>query len=314
MKQKIIEGYRFSYDEAVRFVSDSRDRELLELADGLREYFCQKVLSTCVIMNAKSGKCSEDCKWCSQSAHYTTESPVYNLVNTSDALAEAGKAFEAGVKMFSLVTAGRKLNKRELSGISRIFSTLKDKIPGLGYCASLGLLTEEELNTLFVAGIRRYHCNIETAPSFFANVCTTHTVEDKVMTIRAAKKVGMEICSGGIIGMGETEEQRVEMAVFLQQLGVNSVPVNILLPIKGTPLQDALPLSDNEILRAFAIFRIINPTADIRFAAGRLRIKHILNKALRCGISASLVGDMLTTVGGGLDEDLKYFKAQGYEI
>jgi len=314
MKWKIINGYRFSYRDALCFIAESSDSELFELANELREHFQQKKISTCVIMNAKSGRCTEDCKWCSQSAHYATSSPVYNLVDTGETLQEATKTYNAGVKMFSLVTSGRKLNSKDIVDISKTFSILKEKIPDLGYCASLGLLTENDMQALYSSGVKRYHCNIETAPSFFNSLCTTHTIDDKVKTIKAAQKVGMEICSGGIIGMGETQEQRIEMAVFLQKLGVNSIPVNILLPIKGTPLQNAQPLNDNDILKAFAIFRIINPTADIRFAAGRLRIKHILEKALRCGISASLVGDMLTTVGSGLQEDLHYFKTQGYEV
>jgi biotin synthase len=314
MKQKIINGYRFTYSEAVTFIENSTNNELFALADSLREHFFNRRFSTCVIMNAKSGKCSEDCKWCAQSAHYKTTSSVYEMVETNEAIAEAQKAKNAGIRMFSLVTSGRKLTPANLSKISHTFSTLNKKIPGIGYCASLGLLSKSDLETLYNAGVRRYHCNIETAPSIFSKLCTTHTVEDKVKTINAAKELGIQICSGGIIGMGETEKERIEMAVFLQQLGVESIPVNILMPIAGTPLENAAPLTDSEILRAFAIFRIINPTAEIRFAAGRLRIRHILSEALACGVTASLVGDMLTTVGSGIEEDMNFLKENNYEI
>lgn len=314
MKQKIINGYRFTLSEAVTFIGNSTDNELFELADGLRKHFFGQRFSTCAIMNAKSGKCSEDCKWCAQSAHYNTSGSVYEMVEKNEAVAEAQKAKGAGVHMFSLVTSGRKLTPANLSKISHTYSALNREVPGIGYCASLGLLSKADLQTLHNAGVRRYHCNIETAPSFFGKLCTTHTVEDKVETINAAREVGMRICSGGIIGMGETEKERIEMAVFLQQLGVDSIPVNILMPIPGTPMENAAPLSDSEILRAFAIFRIVNPTAEIRFAAGRLRIRHILKKALACGVTASLVGDMLTTVGSSMEEDMIFFKENNYEV
>lgn len=314
MKQKIINGYRFTLGQAFNFIENSTDNELFELADDLREHYFGQRFGTCAIMNARSGKCTEDCKWCAQSAFYKTSCTEFEMVETEEAVAEARKIKNAGVRMFSLVTSGRKLTPANILKISHTFSVLNREVPGIGYCASLGLQSKEELQKLREAGVSRYHCNIETAPSFFDKLCTTHTIEEKVKTIRAAKETGMKICSGGIIGMGETERDRIEMAVFLQELGVDSIPVNILMPIKGTPLEDTAPLTDRDILRTFAIFRIINPTAEIRFAAGRLRIKHILKQALACGVTASLVGDMLTTVGSGINEDINFLKENNYEI
>lgn len=313
MVKKIIEGYRLTHNEALDLIKSASKEELYKMADDLRLHFHKNRVSTCMIMNAKSGACSENCKWCSQSSSHKTDSPVYKLVDYPQVLKDALVAKNAGVDMFSLVTSGRKTSPKDLEQLVAIFSQLNTNVKGLGLCTSLGLLTKNELQKLYDAGVRRYHCNMETAPSYFPRLCTTHTIADKIETVKAAKEIGMHICSGGIIGMGETEEQRVELAVLLQQLKVDSIPVNILQPIKGTPLENTHPLTDEEILTSFAIFRIINPTADIRFAAGRARIKPFQHKALKCGVSASLVGDMLTTVGSKVTDDFEMFKQLGYE-
>ena len=312
MKNKIINGYRLSYNEALDLMHSMQGEELYNLADCLRLHFHKREISTCMIMNAKSGACSEDCKWCSQSKYHKTDALTYKLVDYAEALKEATVAAQANVNMFSLVTSGRKINTDEVKKLSDIFGKLSNTLKNIGLCASLGLLNKTDLQQLYNAGVRRYHCNMETAPSYFPNLCSTHSIEDKIETIKAAREVGMQICSGGIIGMGETAEQRIELAILLQQLQVDSIPVNILQPIKGTPLEKTPPLSDEEILTTFAMFRIINPEADIRFAGGRASIKHIQHKALKCGVSASLVGDMLTTVGSKLDDDFKLFKDMGY--
>lgn len=314
MKRKIIEGYRLNYIEAVKMQNEYSDLELCTLANDLREHFQEKRLSTCMIMNAKSGRCSEDCKWCAQSKFHNTGISVYPLVEYDDALTEAQYATSVGVEMFGLVASGRRSSQREINQLTAIYQKLNDATSNLKFCASLGLLTKNDLQKLYQAGVRRYHCNIETAPSYFNKLCTTHTIEEKVATIKAAQEVGMTICSGGIIGMGETMEQRIEMAVFLQSLKVDSIPINLLQPIPKTPLEDASPLSDSEILRTFAIFRIINPQADIRFAGGRIRIKHIQKQALSSGVSGAILGDMLTTIGSTVREDLKLFEELGYRI
>ncbi|MDR0559860.1 MAG: biotin synthase BioB [Prevotellaceae bacterium] len=314
MYNKIVGGYRVKYGEALELINSVEKEELYRLADALRLHFCKKSMDTCMIMNAKSGACPEDCKWCAQSAKNKTDIKVYRLVDYDAVLKDALIAQKSKVTRFGLVTSGRRPSKSEFVKISGMYSRLNNEVHGVGLCSSLGLLTKDELQKLYDSGVRRYHCNMETAPSFFPNLCSTHTVEEKIATAKAAKEVGMQLCSGGIIGMGESVEQRIELAILLQEIGADSIPVNILQPIKGTPLENAAPLTDDEVLTAFAMFRIINPEAEIRFAGGRASIGHIQDKALKCGVSASLVGDMLTTVGSKVNEDFAMFRKMGYEV
>lgn len=314
MKKKIIEGYRLSYIEAMRIQDEYSNSELFTLANDLRKHFQGQKLSTCMIKNAKSGSCSEDCKWCAQSKFHNTGISVFPLVDYDNTLAEVQYAETVGVEMFGLVASGRRVSQREVGQLTEIYKKLSSATPNIKLCSSLGLLSKDDLKKLYESGVRRYHCNIETAPSYFDRLCTTHTIEEKVATIKAAQEVGMSICSGGIIGMGETMEQRIEMAVFLQSLKVDSIPINLLQPIANTPLEGATPLNDNEILRTFAIFRIINPQADIRFAGGRMRIKHIQKQAFGTGVSGAMLGNLLTTIGSGVEEDLELFEELGYKI
>jgi adenosylmethionine-8-amino-7-oxononanoate aminotransferase/biotin synthase len=178
-------------------------------------------------------------------------------------------------------------------------------------CASMGLLKKEQLVRLRDAGILRYHCNLESSEAYFPTLCSSHSVADKVRTIRAAQEVGLEVCSGGIIGMGETMEDRIEMAFMLKELGVKSIPINILNPIPGTPLAGTPRLSDDEILMTIAVFRFIHPDAYLRFAGGRILIEHLEEQAMNAGINSAIVGDMLTTSGAKIEQDMK--KIMSYE-
>ncbi len=313
LENRLIEGYRIGYDEALALLRTTPEEDLYALAHRLRTHYQGQRFDTCSIMNARSGRCSEDCKWCAQSKFYHTDIHIYPLVDEPEVLAEAQHNAAKGVKRFSLVTSGRSLTDREIDKVCRIYRQLGSQVK-IHLCASMGLLNREQLQKLKESGVERYHCNLETAPSYFKQLCTTHTPEEKIQTIRWAKEVGLSICSGGIIGMGESEEQRVELAVTLQQIGVDSIPVNVLNPIPGTALENTPPLSDRHVLRAMAMMRIINPSADIRLAGGRNRIKHLEERLLFCGVSASIVGDMLTTAGSKIDTDFTLFRSHGFEI
>jgi biotin synthase len=313
IKDKVIDGYDLSYDEAVVLSQIDNKEELYRAADEIREHFCGKRMDLCSITNAKSGKCSENCKWCSQSASFKTNVEEYELVDRKEAVRQAVENAAMGVNKHSLVTSGKKVTNATLNNIIGIYSEIKSKCD-IKLCASMGLINGEQLSKLKGAGVEHYHCNLETAPSFFPELCTSHTIDDKIKTIKAAQEVGLGVCSGGIIGMGETMEQRIELAVTLKELNILSIPINILTPVEGTPLEGKEELSEEEILTTIALFRFINPKASLRFAGGRLKIRHFQHKALHAGINAALTGNYLTTTGADIKDDLKDFKSSGFEI
>lgn len=315
LESKIKGGYEISSEEALELMH-IEDKELLyDMADRLREHFNGNDFDACSIINARSGKCSEDCKWCSQSKFYKTNIDVYPLVAEKEAVDMAVNNSSKGVGRFSLVTSGRTLSDQEVQKVCDIYKSI-EKSSNISLCASMGLLNQLQLAELYKCGVNRYHCNLESAPSHFSKLCTTHTIEDKIKTIEAARAVGMDICSGGIIGMGETEEQRVEFALFLRKIAPDSIPINILNPIKGTPLENTAPLSQTEILTTLAIFRVINPRSAIRFAGGRGALSETAQKrALRCGVNGAIVGDMLTTIGDkDIESDKAMIKSIGYNL
>lgn len=315
LESKIKDCHNITTEEALELLK-IEDKELLyNMADRLREYFGGNDFDMCSIINARSGKCSEDCKWCSQSKFHKTNINTYPLIAEKEAIEMAVNNRNKGVNKFSLVTSGRTLSDQDVEKICNIYKSIKDKTD-INLCASMGLLNKSQLAELYKCGVKRYHCNLESAPSHFPKLCTTHTIEDKIKTIKLAREVGMEICSGGIIGMGETAEQRVEFAMFLREIAPESIPINILNPIKGTPLENSIALSQTDILTTLAIFKITNPRSAIRFAGGRSALNEASQKiALKCGVSGAIVGDMLTTIG---DKDIESDKAMinsiGYKI
>lgn len=313
IENRIINGYRINFEEAVE-LSNIQDKDALyALADRLRVHFMSNTLDTCSIMNARSGKCSENCKWCSQSAFHKTTADVYPLVSSKEAIDLAKLNFENGVKRFSLVTSGRDMKGEDLKKVCSIYKELSNSVD-IYLCASMGLLDYQSMKALKESGVKRYHCNLETSPSYFPKLCTTHTIEDKIETIRHAQSVGMEVCSGGIIGMGESMKDRIEMAITLRELQIRSMPINVLNPIKGTPLENTKPLSDEELLTSFALFKIINPESRVRFAGGRTLFAHIQEKALRSGVDAAMIGDLLTTIGADTISDKMLFEKMGFDL
>lgn len=311
---KILHGGEISREEACALAANASVDELSRAAEQVTQRLAPRRFDMCSIINAKSGACPENCKWCAQSAHNRTGAEVYEFVGVESCV-EMALANEAnGVSRFSIVTSGRKPDAALLASVCEAVREIR-KRSGIKVCASLGLLDEPALARLFEAGVARYHCNLEAAPSHFGDLCSTHSIGDKIRTLESARRVGMEICSGGIIGMGETMEQRIELAFALKKLDIASIPINILCPIPGTPLEHMTPLSDDDVVATVALFRLIHPTAYLRFAGGRDRLSpNGVKRALRAGVNAAIVGDLLTTIGSRVAEDKQLVREAGYTL
>jgi len=265
-------------------------------------------ISLCSIINAKSGKCSEDCRFCSQSAHYKTDTPVYPLKSEKEIVEAAATAKEDGAARFSLVTSGRGLGADDLKRVAGIVESIRSHVD-IGVCGSLGILSVDSLRLLRDAGMSRYHHNLETSREFFPQVVSTHTFDDRIETIRAAQQAGMDVCAGGIIGRGETEDDRVSMALSLVECDVRSVPLNILMPLAGTPMENNAPLSVQDILRAIALYRLILPGAALRLAAGReSALGDFLSTAFMAGADGMMIGGYLTQRGRNPETDRKFVR------
>ena len=285
---------------------------LYEAAEAVTSARRPRKFDSCSIVNARSGRCSENCKWCAQSAHYNTGCDTYDFVDEREALEVANVLASNGVGRYSAVASGKAVKGRALDEVINLLTTVR-RTENIVTCASLGLLNHDELKRLWDSGTHRYHCNMETAPSYFPTLCSTHSQADKMATINAAREIGFEICSGGIIGMGESARQRVEFAIFLREVDPVSIPINILAPITGTPLENTPLISDEEILDTIAIFRLAHPDKDLRFAGGRKRLDRDTQlKCMRIGINGAIVGDLLTTLGSTIAEDKKMVEEAGY--
>ncbi len=311
-KMKVLQGILLTKEE-VKKLAQQDTPNLIAAADEIRKLFCGNQFSLCTISNGKSGRCSEDCKYCAQSAHYKTDIDEYNILAADEILDSAVSNYKNGINRFSIVTSGKRLMPDEIEHLCERYLYLK-KNCSIELCASHGLLEYEDLKRLKAAGVTRYHNNLETSKSFFPNICSTHTFDEKVKTIKDAKKAGLEICSGGIIGLGEKIEDRIDMAFTLRELKVNNVPINILNPIKGTALENNEPLEYEEILKTLSLFRFILPKAQIRLAGGRILLKDRGYRALQSGVNALISGDMLTTAGIKTADDITMIKSLGFEV
>jgi len=279
--------------------------ELILQANSIRQQFSGKRLDLCNILNAKSGRCAQDCKFCAQASRHNTGIEAYALKPKAEILAAARHAKEIGALRFGIVTSGDRLSDDELERIADAIREITQKIK-IKVCASLGSMHEEGFKFLKKAGLSRYHHNLETGPNFFPKIATTHTFSDRIKTIKAAKKAGLEVCSGGIIGMGESMQDRIEMALALKELNVDSVPINVLVPIKGTPLGGQAQLSSSEAIRSIAIFRIILKDKTVKVAAGRETVlKDFQALAFLSGANGMLIGGYLTIKGRDLCDDQK---------
>ena len=296
LAEEIISGRRINREDDLSVFLKCDLGDLCKGADMIREHFIGNKVDLCSIINGRSGRCPEDCKYCAQSAHYKTNCEVYDFISEEEIMKACKLHEEEGVDRFSIVTSGRSLTGEEFEKALHAYKRMNEECKGIKLCASMGFLTAEQLKQLHDAGVTSYHHNIETSKRFFPSICTTHTYEQKLETLKMIKEEGMDVCSGGIIGMGETWEDRLDMALSLAEAGADAIPINALMPIKGTPLENREPLTEDEIIRTIAFFRYINPTANIRLAAGRALLENDGEKAFESGASATITGNMLTTV------------------
>lgn len=311
LKERIIAGGEISREGALQLFKEPVE-DVAQAADEIREKFCGNGFDICTIINGKSGRCSENCKFCAQSAHYNTGcTEVYDLLPTEDILREAKYNDQQGVLRYSIVTSGKRLSDAELDQVCESIRRIKAETD-IEVCFSFGLLNEDQLRKVREAGATRAHCNMETSRRYFPEICTTHTYDQKIETLKAAVAAGLSICSGGIMGLGETLEDRVDMVFTVKELGVKSVPVNFLNPIPGTPYENNRPLTEKEARQCVAVFRFIIPDASIRLAGGRGLLSDKGRECFQSGANAAISGDMLTTAGITVQKDMDILKELGY--
>lgn len=312
MVNKIQEGYKISREEALKLV-DLPLEVLLEQSKIIMNNLCDNSFDFCTIINAKSGRCTEDCSYCSQSIYQNCHIEEYDLLNSREIIEDAITNYNNKMNRYSIVTSGKRVSENELEKLLEIYKKL-NKTVNIKTCASLGLLKLEDFIKLKKVGLLRYHNNLETSKKFFKKICTTHTYEEKIISIKDAQKAGLSICSGGIIGLGETFEDRINLAIELREIGVDSIPLNLLNPIKGTPLENNKIISEEEFYRTCAIFRFIHPDKVIRLAGGRNLLKDRGKRAFETCINGAISGNFLTTYGNDPKDDIDMVKKIGYEI
>ena len=310
LKEKVLAGEEINREQALA-LAEAPLAELCAAADEIRRFFCADAFDMCTIINAKSGRCSENCKYCAQAGCYDTNVEEYPLLDCEKIVAAAKYCAEQGVLRFSLVTSGKRLADWEVDKACEIIREICQTCD-IAVCASFGLLNEEQFARLKAAGLTRVHNNLEAPRRFFPNVCTTHSYDDKIAAIKAAQAANLSVCSGGIMGLGESMEDRIDMALDLRELGVNSVPVNMLNPIAGTPFADNDLLTNDDMRRICAVFRFILPKAAIRLAGGRLLLGDSGRGCFQSGANAAISGDMLTTTGETIASDKEIIAGLGY--
>lgn len=310
LKEKVQNGQEISKEEALELYDEPLE-ELCQAADEIRRQFCRDGFDICTIINGKSGRCPENCKYCAQSAYYNTAVEEYPLLDTKEIVRQAKYNADRGVLRYSIVTSGRALNDSEVEQMCEAIRAIKREVD-IEVCVSFGLLNEAQFKKIREAGATRVHNNLETSRKNFPNICTTHTFDDKAAAIKAAKAAGLSVCSGGIMGLGETKEDRIDMAFSLKELGIKSVPVNMLNPIPGTPYENNRKLTEEDMRRIVAVYRFILPDASIRLAGGRGLMEDKGEGCFRSGANAAISGDMLTTSGYTIESDMDMIQRLGY--
>lgn len=289
----------------------------MDLEDLLKlsSKYVKDTVEFCSIVNARNGKCSQNCRYCAQSSHYRTDIESYPLIPVEDVIKAAEESRENKADRFAIVTSGKTPDEEDFDKILEMIKAL-NKVEGIKSCASIGILNEEQAKALADAGLKRFHHNINTSESYYPSVCTTHSWQDRLNTCKLVKKYGMELCCGVILGMGETVEQRIEMAMELAEIQPDSIPINILMPIPETPFENYYDKIDEEnILRTLAVFKIANPNAILRFCGGRMRLsEENQEKALKSCVEGILIGNYLTTLGREPHEDIETVKKLGKRI
>ncbi len=309
---QIMDGYQINKDEAIALV-DAPLEELCQGADELRRHFNGDAFDMCAILSVKGGRCSENCKFCAQSSCSSADIPTFPVRNADFVAEDAKKHDGMGIAHYCQVASGRKLNEKEVEQVCENVRRIVDETE-LTPCVSLGLLTKEELAKLKAAGVKRVHNNLETSPDFFGTVCTTHTTDEKIKVMKLVHEAGLELCSGGIFGIGESWEDRIDMALTLTEVQPDSVPINMLKPVAGTPMEGRERMSKDELRRIIAIFKFILPKSSIRFAAGRDYLDDTGMSCFMGGSNATITGDMLTSKGISIEEDLKTIEQLGYKL
>lgn len=313
LKEKVYLGDSITRDEALQ-LAEAPFEALVKAANEIREKMCGSQFDMCTIVNGKCGKCSEDCKYCAQSAHYHTScQETYPLLSTKELVEGAKHNKEQGVLRYSIVTSGRSLSDAEVDRVCESIREIRKQV-GIEVCVSFGLLGEKQFQKIHEAGASRVHCNLESSRRYFREVCTTHTYDEKIAALKAAQKAGLSICSGGIMGLGETMEDRIDMALTARELGVKSIPVNLLNPIKGTPYENNKILTNDEFCRIIAIFRFLIPDGNIRLAGGRGLLGDKGEKCFQSGANAAISGDMLTTAGITVKTDMALLEKLGFQV
>ncbi len=309
LRDKIIsEDYEITFEEALSLmnIDHINDKEAMDAlskcADEIREHFNGNSIDLCTIMNVKNGNCSEDCKYCAQSSHYKTNIIPYSFLPEEEIIARAKEVEGKGAHKFSMVSSGYGPTHSEIKKISNIYKRLGEET-SISLCGSFGILQKGQAEILHDSGVKMYHHNLESSKEFYETLCTTHTFEDRVNTIKLVKEAGMRVCSGGIIGMGESNTDRVNLALSLRELEVDSVPINVLTPIPGTPYENNEKLHKLEIIKVIGVFRFILKRAQLRYAGGRMQLEDLQELGLRSGINAMLTGDFLTTTGSNMEKD-----------
>lgn len=297
-----------------QYLMDLYNKDLDELLAISSKYMSDNI-EFCSLVNARNGKCSQNCKYCAQSSHYRTDIEDYPLISVEEAQKAALESKSHGAFRFAVVTSGKSPDEEDFNKVLDLIKGVNE-IDGIRSCASIGILTEEQARALADSGLKRFHHNINTSESYYPSVCTTHSWQDRLNTCKLVKKYGMELCCGVILGMGESVEQRVEMALELSEIEPDSIPINILMPIEGTPFEGYLDKIDEEnILRTLAIFKIANPKSVLRFCGGRMRLSEENQElALKTCVEGILTGNYLTTTGKKPEEDVIMVKKLGKHI